>query len=278
MSRALANKPPHKLTKEYLSGNTTPEFLSIFSQTEPGPLLLLTPKNYESLCAWNNLQNTPNKRRNFTFTVFEGVFEMIQPYFKGYCPKWAYILHDKDDSGHKHYHLYVEYENPRSFASVANDLHIPVNQLQGVISKRGILSYLTHDNEADKHHYDLSEVVANFDIVKEKQEEKIDVIQIAKDYAAMREGRMSYLEFLQCHENSISRQSFSSVLQICEKSYNACSHFERAIDGIQPSFSGVRKDVLPVFLGGSKVDIPLHPPVTRSRKSYAKPNPRSDLS
>lgn len=193
------------MADKYNAGEHSLDFLSVFSEQNPMKMALLTPKHYEALCAWNNLQHTPSKRRNFTFTMPEAGFSICQPFVKGYVPKWAYICHDKDDSNHVHYHLYVEYDNPRSFASVANELHIPVNQLQGVISKRGILSYLTHDNEPDKHHYDESEIFSNFDIVEEKKEDEVDVMAEAMDYYKMRMGQMTYIEFLQRHQKSISR-------------------------------------------------------------------------
>lgn len=187
---------------KFLDGEHCPEYLEIFGSENASKMCLHDSDKYEALCAWNKLQRTPSKRRNFTFTVFDTTFSVIKPYVLGTVPKWAYILHDKDDAKNNHYHLYVEYENPRSFASVANDLHIPVNQLQGVISKKGILSYLTHDNEPDKYHYDLSEVESNFDIVEEKTEPEVDVMAEALDYYKMRMGQMTYTEFLERHATS----------------------------------------------------------------------------
>lgn len=109
------------------------------------------------------------KRRNYTFALTKDNSRIIKIVEK--FPKYAYIKHDKD-SGEIHYHYYIEFPNPRSLSSVARELSIPENMLEQVYSKCGILTYLTHENSPEKHHYDLSEVVANFDISKELLDDK----------------------------------------------------------------------------------------------------------
>lgn len=80
------------------------------------------------------------------------------------CDAYAYIKHDKD--GEKpHYHFYIEFVNPRSIKSVADDIGIPDNMLEKVRSADAVKMYLTHSDkksqEAGKHLYDFKEVVTN---------------------------------------------------------------------------------------------------------------------
>lgn len=201
MSRPLSKYQKYKLPEKYQAGDNSPQFLEDFGSLPPDELCMLSKRRYDALCAWNNLQTTPAKRRNFTFSVFETSFSDILPFIKDSCPKYAYILHDKDRVEHNHYHVYVDFPNPRSFASVANDLHLPVNQLQKVISKKGLLSYLTHENETDKYHYSQSEVVSNFDLELEKSSDlTVDDIMIEfDDYCKMRRGEITPREFVERH-------------------------------------------------------------------------------
>lgn len=83
--------------------------------------------------------------------------------------RWAYILHDRDidaDGQLKkpHYHVLLEFVNPRSVSSVAKMLGIPDNMVEIVYSVEGSRLYLTHANAPDKVQYDVSEVIANYDV------------------------------------------------------------------------------------------------------------------
>lgn len=135
------------------------------------------------------------KRRNYTFALTkdnERIIRIVEKY-----PKYAYIKHDKDDA-EVHYHYYVEFPSPRSLNAVAKELDIPPNMLEQVYSKKGILQYLTHENAHDKHHYDVSEIQTNMDLITEIQPEKQltweqekELINILADYE---EGKISYRE------------------------------------------------------------------------------------
>uniref|UniRef100_A0AAU8AZ40 Replication protein n=1 Tax=Dulem virus 75 TaxID=3145786 RepID=A0AAU8AZ40_9VIRU len=104
------------------------------------------------------------KYRNFSAVMYE------QPDIKNVsAQRWAYILHDKDiekDGSLKkaHYHILLEFVNPRSVSSVAKMLGIAENMVEIVYSVEGSRLYLTHANAPDKTQYDVSEVVANYDL------------------------------------------------------------------------------------------------------------------
>ena len=112
------------------------------------------------------------KRRNYTFALTKDndrVSKIVEQY-----PKYAYIKHDKDTTV-EHFHYYVEFPNPRSLNSLALELNIPANMIQQVFNKTGILEYLTHKNETDKHHYDESEIITNMDLKTEVRINKNDL-------------------------------------------------------------------------------------------------------
>lgn len=175
------------------------------------------------LFQWNVLHKPKlDKTRNFTF-VQKGtdLFTAKLNRLVETLPKYAYIKHNMDATDGDHWHYYIEYPNPRSFVSVANDLGIPVTSLQKVLNKRGILQYLTHENEPNKHHYSKDSIVSNMNITEEIQENKIDVMQVAHDYYDMRQGKMTYFQFIERHKTHISRLSFSGIIQVLDKAYKA---------------------------------------------------------
>ena len=83
--------------------------------------------------------------------------------------EWAYILHDKDDTG-AHYHIYLNFgKSSCDTALVAKWFGIEeqyVNKVKG--RKSDILLYLINgnDTQADKYKYSPSEVTSNFDYTK----------------------------------------------------------------------------------------------------------------
>lgn len=92
--------------------------------------------------------------------------------------RWAYILHDKDyvidtDTGEAtlkkpHYHVYLEFGNPRYFASVAKEYDLPEAAVCKVASTKATLAYLTHRTakaiKDGKYMYDPGEVVQSDDL------------------------------------------------------------------------------------------------------------------
>ena len=113
----------------------------------------------------------------------------IQQTLKKYktIKQWAYILHDKDDTD-AHYHIYLNF-SPSSCdtAMVAKWFNLGYTTDEGEERtgeqfiekvkgrKTDMLLYLTHGNESqkNKHQYDASEVIANFDFETEIAASKI---------------------------------------------------------------------------------------------------------
>ena len=89
--------------------------------------------------------------------------------------KWAYILHDKDDTA-PHYHIYLNFEVGVDSKIVAGWFGIEEQFISKVKGRRtDVLLYLTHGNDSqkNKHQYDPSEVIANFDFETEIKNAKI---------------------------------------------------------------------------------------------------------
>lgn len=84
--------------------------------------------------------------------------------------KWAYILHDSDvekETGElkkAHFHVYMEFENDRSFSKIAEVFHLAENNIQKARSTRGSIRYLIHADDVDKYQYSYSDIVTNFAI------------------------------------------------------------------------------------------------------------------
>ena len=90
--------------------------------------------------------------------------------------KWAYILHDKDDTA-PHYHIYLHFGtsgvDTKEVAGWFGLQESQVNRIKG----RGtdMLEYLIHANDSQqyKHQYDPNEVIANFDFLSSIKNAKI---------------------------------------------------------------------------------------------------------
>ena len=84
--------------------------------------------------------------------------------------KWAYILHDKDDTA-PHYHIYLNFgDNGVETKQIASWFGLQESQVSRVKGRSAdMLLYLTHGNDSQKNKYQYSptEVVANFDFETE---------------------------------------------------------------------------------------------------------------
>ncbi len=139
---------------------------------------------------------TPQKRRDFTFVIKandENRVAIIKQAEQ--CPAYAYILHDKDKDTDPHYHFFIQFPNPRSFHSVAEDIGIPTNVLQKVISRSGLAAYLTHDNEPTKFHYSKQSIISNIPI-ENLCPEKLELSGFLDDFDKLRRGEIGYREFM----------------------------------------------------------------------------------
>lgn len=90
--------------------------------------------------------------------------------------KWAYILHDKDDTA-PHYHIYLHFGtsgvDTKDVASWFGLQESQVNKIKG--RSTDMLEYLIHANDSQKYkyQYDPSEVKANFDFYTAVKNAKI---------------------------------------------------------------------------------------------------------
>lgn len=90
--------------------------------------------------------------------------------------KWAYILHDKDDTA-PHYHIYLNFgQSGVDTKQVADWFGLQETQVSKIKGRHtDMLLYLTHGNDSQKNKYQYSptEVVANFDFETEVKNAKI---------------------------------------------------------------------------------------------------------
>lgn len=199
MSKPINELKPQTIIKRVMSGKTDKELLQAFSKLSSTDLHHSDFSRQEIIKLWNSLQNTPNKVRYFTFAIVDNNHVLQKKIKEIYShDKYAYILHDKDKSAErKHCHYYLEFNSPRSFKSIANDLEIPVTMLEKVYNKKAMLDYLTHENDPNKHHYDISEITANFDIEQEKKSDGgFPFKDFYFDYKKVRSGLMDDVDFI----------------------------------------------------------------------------------
>ena len=114
-----------------------------------------------------------------TISLKQDITGLVEQY-----SKYAWILHDKDINNETgelkdaHYHIYLEFPNPRSINSIANELDIEPFMIEAVRNKQGIIAYLTHSKSPEKYQYDISEVHSNFEI--KRIEDVMSMIVISK--------------------------------------------------------------------------------------------------
>jgi len=157
----------------------------------------------------------PTKRRNFTFALTqdnERIIDLVKQ-----LPGYAFIYHDKDKDAEPHYHYYIEFPNPRSFESVSEDLDIPKNMLQKVFSKQGILSYLTHENEPSKYHYNKSDIITNFPetAFESKKCSDTDYKRIVYVTDQYRQGLISYSDMLLDLQDTLCDITPQALFRVC---------------------------------------------------------------
>ena len=129
------------------------------------------------------------KTRTVTMSLKQDITGLVEQY-----PKYAWIKHDKDfdrETGElkdEHFHIYLEFPNPRSLNAIANELGIESNMIEVVRNKDGILNYLTHARSPEKYQYDISEVHSNFEIKRiEDALTMITILRLLKDVATFDE-------------------------------------------------------------------------------------------
>lgn len=315
MVKKYSDLKPLTICKRVMNGTKDRGLLEAFGNLSSNDLHIDSLQvSYEYLLnLWNSLQKTPGRCRYMTFSLVhhnKNIQNRIVENFKS--AKYAWIKHDKDDSAeHVHYHYLLMFPNAVSFSSIANILLIPVTQIQKVYSKNGILDYLTHENDKDKHHYDFSEIHANFDIQEEKQRsEPRNVLALYDDFCLIRNGLMTPRDFLDKYSVEFSGMNMCSLLQsfgrlsdafstgaslssraqcrvpkspyfATSKSTDFATHNKSSSSDIpiQTVFPELSTSSIDWLEDGQKVafDIPKSPP-KKSNRSYRRPNPRSDLN
>lgn len=308
MAKSPFDLTSETLIKRVMSGKKeyrTNDYLLAFSNISSTELHHSDFSRFDIITLWNSLQKTPNKVKYFTFSITRD-FNIMNDHVKKLCEheKYAYICHDKDVSTHKHYHYVLMFESPRSFKSIANDLELPVTMLEKVYSKKGILDYLTHENDPNKHHYSIDEITSNFDIEKEKNKSDFDPWREFCDYVDMVEGRMSRRDwfdkyhYVLCDIGSFSQrhQMYHRIHEDFSKFGNGASlssisnfpfrtpvkksqnRWQTAFPEAFPEKSPWNdKDASKPFVIGNPDYVPPKPQKSTVGK-YRRPNPRSDLA
>lgn len=107
-------------------------------------------------------KSTPKKHRHFAMSTYISLEEIQEYVKKDTIEKYAYILHDKEES-EPHYHLVVSFSNPRTWDGVKKDFaKYDQNTLVKVVkSLDGVLDYLTHRNKPEKYQYPEEAVTNN---------------------------------------------------------------------------------------------------------------------
>lgn len=91
--------------------------------------------------------------------------------------KYAYILHDKDSDTSPHYHIYLNFGRTGiPLPDIAKWFGLQESCVERIKGRPvDVLKYLVHGNDSqiNKHQYDYSEVVANFDFLAEIESDKV---------------------------------------------------------------------------------------------------------
>lgn len=288
------------ICKKILSGDHNKDLLEDFAHLSSSDLHLddLKSNRDQLVILWNSLQKTPGRCRNFTFSLVhdnDRIQSIITDSFSSI--KYAWICHDQDTSvEHEHFHYVLMFPNAVSFSSIANQLFLPVTMLEKVYSKKGILSYLTHENSPNKHHYSLSDVTSNFDIEEEKKlDDGINVIEFYNDFVSVKFGDMSPQEFLSKYNMYCATLQVSGLMQVCDRLFSAYSTGTGLSSGakcrvsypsssknrslpLQTVFSELSDSSIDFIDHGIKVKFDTPPVPKKSIGNYRRANPRSDLN
>ena len=91
--------------------------------------------------------------------------------------KYAFIVHDKDNT-RPHFHCMIAFNNPNPLEAVASYFEIQpqyINKIKAGWKKA--VQYLVHQNDSEKYQYDISAIVANYEVV--------DDFAVEPDYIGM---------------------------------------------------------------------------------------------
>lgn len=103
-----------------------------------------------------NKQNRGNSFNIVTYNDEEVVKEFVKT-----CNKWAYAIHDKDETD-THIHIVCTFVQAKSFNSVRKLMGGEQNTLiQELTDSKKAYEYLTHKNDPEKYQYDESIIKSN---------------------------------------------------------------------------------------------------------------------
>lgn len=180
---------------------------------------------------------------SFKVVTYHTDIEIIKSFCKN-CFKYAYILHDKDDTD-SHYHILCTFKQNKSFESVR--AFMPEGQntfVQPMKDKRGDYDYLTHLNCPEKYQYDSSAIVCNdLSYFAGKLSQSLDNEEFYNDLTdptkslkmlAIRYGRdfmrnfARYREFLDFSERELCTPVYcSSCGKLITEVYDSCRTLRR---------------------------------------------------
>lgn len=115
------------------------------------------------------MQEKEQKFKYFTLVLYPDENEKdlaILNYLKN-TYTYKLCIHDKDDCK-IHTHIVFVVPSPRTLSSIKKELD--VTYIENVRTIKSMILYLTHQNEDNKHHYDITELVGDLEISDESNE------------------------------------------------------------------------------------------------------------
>lgn len=181
-----------------------------------------------------------NSKRARTFAVelypeWENVDEILGNILHG-AEKYAYITHDKDikEDGipkKPHIHVYVHNENGSTISAYAKRIGIEQRFIQPVNNHKGMLRYLIHIDDPDKHQYDRSDIHSNFDLSFAFRTEKNEgecVLELL-DFAMMATRRDTIKYAVQQNLYDVLRRNWNIIFTTKDEETQVRFHNEQRI-------------------------------------------------
>ena len=109
--------------------------------------------------------DSSDRTRQFFFICYpESLPSPIDVCIRASCPDaYAYILHDSDyDINNQlkklHYHVYLKFQNPRSYSSIGKQFGVASNLVEYCRSPKASIRYMLHLDDPDKTSYYPSDI------------------------------------------------------------------------------------------------------------------------
>ena len=178
--------------------------------------------------------------RSYTFTVNNSeqihtiTSQLNRDYPTGSDTHWCYIIHDKDvnpTTGElipPHIHCCIFFKTPRKSTTLSNYFSIPEHMFCQIYNRKGILEYLTHQNETSKVKYSKNDIVSNYKWEQDLNDE-VDILAEFRDFKKLREGEITAEEFLMSYNIPCQKMTFYNRL----RTYTMITN-EEARGGLSP--------------------------------------------